>query len=183
MGLGNPGPTYAFTRHNIGARVIDELAARNNSKLSRHKRALADVAEVRMGEHKLVLVKPMSYMNESGGPTKALASFYKIPPANVIVLHDELDIPMSSIRVKLGGGDNGHNGLKSIRSAFGTGDWYRVRLGIGRPEGRQDPADFVLKPFSSTQSSDVEFLISHGADAVESLVNQGLVPTQNVFNS
>ena len=183
VGLGNPGPTYALTRHNIGARVIDELAQRGNSKLSRHKRALADVAEVRVGENKLVLAKPMSYMNESGGPTKALASFYKIDPANIIVLHDELDIPLSTIRVKLGGGDNGHNGLKSIRSAFGTGDWYRVRLGIGRPEGRQDPADFVLKPFGSAQATDVSFLIDNGADAVESIVNHGLVATQNSFNS
>ena len=183
MGLGNPGPTYALTRHNIGARVVDELAQRGNATLSRHKRALADVAEVRVGENKLVLAKPMSYMNESGGPTKALAAFYKIAPENVIVLHDELDIALATIRVKFGGGDNGHNGLKSIRGAFGTGDWYRVRLGIGRPEGRQDPADFVLKPFGTGQATDVAVLIDSGADAVESIVNLGLIATQNSFNS
>ncbi len=183
MGLGNPGPTYALTRHNIGARVVDELARRGNSKLGRHKRALADVAEVRIGDNKLVLVKPLSYMNDSGGPTRALAAFYKIDPDHIIVLHDELDIPLATIRVKLGGGDNGHNGLKSIRGSFGTGEWYRVRLGIGRPEGRQDPADFVLKPFASAQATDVDFLVSNGADAVESLISQGLVATQNAYNS
>ena len=135
VGLGNPGPTYAATRHNIGAMVIDSIAAQNSDKLSRHKRALADVCETRIAGIQTILAKPLSYMNESGGPVKALASSYKIAPDHIIVLHDELDIPLASIRVKLGGGDNGHNGLKSIRSSLETGDWYRIRLGIGRPPG------------------------------------------------
>ena len=126
-------------------------------------------------------MQPMSYMNDSGGPTKALANFYKVPPTHIIALHDELDIDSGAIRVKLGGGDNGHNGLKSMRSAFGTGDFYRVRLGIGRPAGRQDPADYVLKTFSSAEP--VDHLVTRGADAVEALVTQGLAATQNEFNS
>jgi len=183
VGLGNPGPTYASTRHNIGAMVIDELARRSGSKLSRHKRAVAEVAEVRLDGIQAILVKPMSFMNTSGGPVKALATFYKIPLEHIIVLHDELDIPLAAIRIKSGGGDNGHNGLKSIRSAFGSGEWLRVRLGIGRPPGQQDPADFVLKPFGGAQAVDVAELCDNGADAVVSLMTHGLVPTQNRFNS
>jgi len=183
VGLGNPGPTYASTRHNIGAMVIDELAIRNGDKLSRHKRALAEVAETRINGIQVILVKPLSYMNESGGPVKALASFYKIPASRIVVLHDELDIPLAAIRAKLGGGDNGHNGLKSIRSAFGDGDWYRIRLGIGRPPGQQDPADFVLRPFAAQEAVDVATLREQGADAVATLLTSGLDETQQAFNS
>lgn len=183
VGLGNPGPTYALTRHNIGARVIEELARRNNDKLSKHSRALAQVSEFRMGENKIIAAQPLSYMNESGGPTKALAQFYKVEPTHIIVLHDELDIAMGTIRAKLGGGDNGHNGLKSLRSAFGTGDFFRIRLGIGRPPGQQDPSDFVLKNFGSSEKTEVEFLIDSGADAVETLISSGLIETQQKFNS
>ena len=183
VGLGNPGPTYANTRHNIGAVVVDELAKRTSSNLKRHKKALADVAEVKLDEHQVILAKPLSFMNESGGPVKALASFYKIPLENIIVLHDELDIPLQAIRIKLGGGDNGHNGLKSIRSAFNSGDWYRIRLGIGRPPGMQDPSDFVLKPFSSSEATSVAFLRDNGADAVVKLINSGLTVAQSAFNS
>ncbi len=183
VGLGNPGPTYASTRHNIGAMVIDEMVAQNSEKLTRHKRALADVCETRVGGTQVVLVKPLSYMNESGGPVKALAKFYKVPSEQIIVLHDELDIPLAAIRVKLGGGDNGHNGLKSIRSALGSGDWFRIRLGIGRPPGQQDPADFVLRNFSGAEAADVAILKSHGCEAVSSLITKGLVDTQNLYNS
>jgi len=183
VGLGNPGPTYAGTRHNIGAMAVDELARRSGATFKRHKRALAEVAEVRIEGAKAVLAKPLSYMNESGGPVKALASFYKVPLDQIIVLHDELDIPIETIRVKLGGGDNGHNGLKSIRSAFGSGDWYRIRLGIGRPPGQQDPSSFVLKPFSSTESVSAAHLRDNGADAVGKLITSGLQETQNLFNS
>ncbi|MEI6404893.1 MAG: aminoacyl-tRNA hydrolase [Actinomycetes bacterium] len=183
VGLGNPGPTYAFTRHNIGARVVDELASRSAVTLKRHKRALADAAETHISGSKVILVKPLSYMNESGGPTKALASFFKIDFDHIVVLHDELDLPLETIRVKVGGGDNGHNGLKSIRSSFGSGDWFRVRLGIGRPPGQQDPADFVLKAFASAESGAVTGLITSGADAVESIIERGLVETQNRYNS
>ncbi len=183
VGLGNPGPTYERTRHNIGAIVIDELAQRFTSPLKRHKRALAEVAEIKIGEHKVVIAKPLSYMNESGGPVKALASFYKVPLEQIIVLHDELDIPLGTIRLKLGGGDNGHNGLKSIRGAFGSGEWHRVRLGIGRPPGNQDPSDFVLKPFSSTESVEVSVLRENGAEATQKLITDGLLAAQSTFNS
>ena len=183
VGLGNPGPTYANTRHNIGAVVVDELAKRASATLKRHKRALAEVAEVKINGIQTVLVKPLSYMNESGGPVKALAKFYKVSPDQIIVLHDELDIPLAAIRVKLGGGDNGHNGLKSIRSAMGSGDWFRIRLGIGRPPGQQDPADFVLRNFGSSESTDVEILKSQGCEAVSALITKGLVETQNLYNS
>lgn len=183
VGLGNPGPTYASTRHNIGAMVIDALVSQNSEKLTRHKRALADVCEMRIGGSQVVLVKPLSYMNESGGPVKALAKFYKVSPDQIIVLHDELDIPLAAIRVKLGGGDNGHNGLKSIRSAMGSGDWFRIRLGIGRPPGQQDPADFVLRNFSGSEGAEVEILKSQGCEAVSALITKGLVETQNLYNS
>ena len=183
VGLGNPGPTYASTRHNIGAMVIDELVSQSAGKLTRHKRALAEVCETRIGGAQTILVKPLSYMNESGGPVKALASFYKVAPEQILVLHDELDIPLAAIRVKFGGGDNGHNGLKSIRSAFNTGDWHRIRLGIGRPPGQQDPADFVLRSFASTESAQVAELKAQGGEAVSCLITQGLVAAQNAYNS
>ena len=183
VGLGNPGPTYALTRHNIGARVIDALAKDAGASLSKHKRAQALVAEIRLNGKHVVIVEPTSFMNESGGPTKALANFYKVESQNVIVLHDELDIELGAIRVKWSGGDNGHNGLKSIRKSLGTGDWYRIRLGIGRPPGQKDPADFVLKNFSSSEQAEVADLINRGAQAVEHLVTTTLEETQNRFNS
>ena len=163
--------------------VIDSIAAEHSLKLSRHKRALADVCETRIDGIQTILVKPLSYMNESGGPVKALANFYKIEPDHIVVLHDELDIPLAAIRVKLGGGDNGHNGLKSIRSALGTGDWYRIRLGIGRPPGQIDPADFVLKSFGSAEQTDLAILTSSGSDALTCLLTKGMTETQNAFNS
>jgi len=183
VGLGNPGPTYASTRHNIGAMVIDELVSQNSEKLTRHKRALAQVCETRISGAQVVLAKPLSYMNESGGPVKALAKFYKVALEQIIVLHDELDIPLATLRVKLGGGDNGHNGLKSIRSAMGSGDWLRIRLGIGRPPGQQDPADFVLHNFASAESAEVAILKSQGCEAVSTLITKGLIETQNLYNS
>ncbi len=163
--------------------VIDSLAAQNSQKLSRHKRALADVCETRIAGIKTILVKPLSYMNESGGPVKALANFYKISPDHIIVLHDELDIPLAAIRVKLGGGDNGHNGLKSIRAALGTGDWFRIRLGIGRPPSQQDAADFVLRSFGSAEATQVSILTSLGSEALACLLTEGLDVAQNTYNS
>ena len=167
--------------------VVDELADDLGAKLARHKRAHAQAAEAKLGvpgsRAAVVLVQPMSYMNESGGPVKALMSFYGIEPDHLIVLHDELDIAFAALRVKFGGGDNGHNGLKSIRKALGTGDFYRVRVGIGRPPGRQDPAEFVLKTFGSTERKDLPDLLARGADAVEVLVLDGLESTQNRFNA
>jgi PTH1 family peptidyl-tRNA hydrolase len=187
VGLGNPGPEYAATRHNVGFLVTDLIADQVGTRLARHKRGHALAAEGRFGmpgamSH-IVLVEPLSFMNESGGPVKALMGFYGVPADRMVVVHDELDIAFSTIRVKFGGGDNGHNGLKSIRKALGTGDFYRIRVGIGRPPGRQDPADFVLKPFPSAERADLPEVVQRSADAVECLVIEGLEATQNRFNS
>jgi len=184
VGLGNPGDKYAATRHNIGQMVIDELARRQSVKLSTHK-SRTDIAAFKLqaGEHSVVIAKSKSYMNETGGPIKALANFYSVEPAHIIALHDELDIPFAAIRTKLAGGDNGHNGLKSMTSAFGGPDYYRVRLGIGRPIGQQDPADFVLKAFSKEEQKSLGEFIDRGADVVESLITKGLEATQSTFNS
>ena len=188
VGLGNPGPSYAGHRHNIGYLVVDELARRMGSGFRAHKSGRADVVEGRLGapgaaSPRVVLAKSRSYMNESGGPVKALATFYKVPADRVIAIHDELDIPFDTMRVKLGGGDNGHNGLKSMRSSLGTGDFHRVRVGIGRPPGRQEVADFVLSNFSTTERKALPFVVDTAADAVESLVLEGLERTQQRFNS
>ncbi len=186
VGLGNPGPSYAGHRHNIGYMVTDELARRMGSGFRAHKSGRADVVEGRLSAPgtpgpRVVLARPRCYMNEVGGPVKALATFYKVPPAQVVAIHDELDIPFDTMRVKLGGGDNGHNGLKSMRSSFGTGDFHRV--GIGRPPGRQEVADFVLSAYSSTERKVLPFVVDTAADAVECLVSDGLEKTQQRFNS
>jgi PTH1 family peptidyl-tRNA hydrolase len=166
--------------------VIDELAKRHSVKLSSHK-SRTEIAAYKLGvgadAHSIILGKSKSYMNETGGPIKALANFYSVEPNNVIALHDELDIPFAAIRTKIAGGDNGHNGLKSMTSAFGTAEYYRIRLGIGRPMGEQDPADFVLKAFSKVEQKELGEFILRSADAVESLVNSGLELTQQNFNS
>lgn len=186
-GLGNPGPQYALTRHNIGFMVVDELARRAGGRLARHKRAAALACEVRLGlpgaGASVVLAQPQTFMNASGGPVKALMQFYGVDEEQLIVVHDELDIAFEAIRVKRGGGDGGHNGLKSIRGALGSGEFLRVRVGIGRPPGRQEPADYVLRPFASAQAPEVALLVDRAADAVESLVFDGLQATQNAFNS
>jgi peptidyl-tRNA hydrolase, PTH1 family len=190
VGLGNPGPAYAGHRHNIGYLVNDELARRLGGRWKSHKTGRADVVEGRlpgagnsMGGPRLVLGRPRTYMNETGGPVKALATFYKVQPDHLVVIHDELDIPFDTMRVKLGGGDNGHNGLKSLRGSLGTGDFYRIRVGIGRPPGRQDVADFVLSNYSSTERKVLPFQLDTAADAVESLVSEGLEKTQQRFNN
>ena len=185
-GLGNPGDQYAATRHNVGQMVIDQLVKRHSIKLASHK-SRTHIAAYKLGvgidAHQIILAKSTSYMNETGGPIKALANFYSVEPENIIALHDELDIGFAAIRTKLGGGDNGHNGLKSMTSAFDTPDYYRVRLGIGRPMGQQDPADFVLKQFSKEEKKDLDEFIERGADVVEFLIEQGLELTQGKFNS
>jgi PTH1 family peptidyl-tRNA hydrolase len=183
VGLGNPGPDYAPTRHNVGFLVVEELADRARGRFAKHKRAHAQVAEERLQGQRAVLAKPSSYMNESGGPVKALLDFYKVPMERLVVIHDELDIQFNTLRLKLGGGDNGHNGLKSIRRSTGSGDFYRVRVGIGRPPGRQDPADFVLKPWGSTERKELPMLVSDAADAVELLMHEGLERAQNRYNT
>ena len=186
VGLGNPGDQYADSRHNIGQMVINQLAKRHSSKLSSHK-SRTDIAAFKLGvgtdSHSVILAKSKGYMNETGGPIRALANFYSIEPNHIIALHDELDIPFAAIRSKIAGGDNGHNGLKSMTSAFGTAEYYRIRLGIGRPMGQQDPADFVLKAFSKVEQKDLGEFIVRGADVVESLISKGLELTQQNFNS
>ncbi|WP_036491190.1 aminoacyl-tRNA hydrolase [Nocardioides sp. CF8] len=188
VGLGNPGPAYAGHRHNVGYLVTDELAARMGSGWRAHKTGRADVVEGRLAPPgtpgpRVVLARPRGYMNESGGPVKALATFYKVPPERIIAIHDELDIAFNTLRVKLGGGDNGHNGLRSMRGSLGTGDFYRVRAGIGRPPGRQDVADFVLSNYSTVEKKELPFQVMDAADAVESLMTEGLEKTQQRFNS
>ena len=186
VGLGNPGDKYAATRHNVGQMVIDELVRRHNVKLSSHK-SRTHIAAFKLGvglnAHPVIVAKSHSFMNETGGPIKALANFYSVEPQKIIALHDELDIAFAAIRTKLAGGDNGHNGLKSMTSAFGTAEYYRVRLGIGRPMGEQDPADFVLKAFSKVEQKDLGEFIVRGADVVESLISDGLERTQTRYNS
>ena len=189
VGLGNPGPAYSGHRHNIGYLVADELASRMEAPghvhWRKHTSGRADVVEGRLtiGGPRVVLARGRGYMNESGGPVKALASFYKIAPDHVIAIHDELDIAFGTLRIKFGGGDNGHNGLKSMRSSLATGDFYRVRAGIGRPSGRQDVADFVLTNYSTVERKELPFQVSDAADAVESLISEGLEKTQQRFNS
>ncbi len=187
VGLGNPGPTYAGTRHNIGYLVTDELARRLGSGWRSHKTGRADAVEGRLGppgsdSPRVVLARPRCYMNESGGPVKSLATFYKVPVERVIAIHDELDIDFGTLRIKLGGGDNGHNGLKSMRSSLGSGDFFRVRAGIGRPPGRLSPADFVLSGYGSAERKELPFQVDSAADAVESLIVDGLDLTQQRFN-
>lgn len=183
VGLGNPGPAYASTRHNIGYLVTDTLAERMGGRWRSHRGSLA--VEGRLGTPpgtRVVLGRARSYMNESGGPVRSLLAFYHASPEQLVVVHDEIDLPYGALRVKLGGGDNGHNGLRSLRGALGTGDYYRVRLGIGRPAGRQDPADYVLSAFRPAERKELPVHIESAADAVESLVRVGLAETQSRYN-
>jgi len=181
IGLGNPGPEYASTRHNAGQMVIALLAERMGAKFKAH-RSRCDIAEGRLAGQPVTLARPRSYMNLSGGPVAALAGFYKVDVAHLVVVHDELDVPFGTIRLKLGGGDNGHNGLRSITAALGTREYYRVRFGIGRPPGRMDPASYVLREFSAAERKDLPLEIDRCADAVEALLSKGLVAAQNEFH-
>ncbi|KUF19527.1 MULTISPECIES: aminoacyl-tRNA hydrolase [Streptomyces] len=187
VGLGNPGPGYAMNRHNVGFMVADLIADRIGGGFKRAGKAQAQVLEGRIGpmgpgSRRVVLVKPMSYMNLSGGPVTALRDFYKVPTANVVAVHDELDIDHGTLRLKLGGGDNGHNGLKSMTKAMGP-DYHRVRFGIGRPPGRMQVADFVLKDFSAAERKELDYFVDRAADAVECLVADGLERAQSTYNS
>jgi peptidyl-tRNA hydrolase, PTH1 family len=182
VGLGNPGPEYAETRHNVGARVAELLADRVGGRFSRHK-AQADVLEGRLAGRPVVLARPRTYMNVTGGPVAGLLRYYSVDPAELVVVHDDLDLPFGVVRLKRGGGEGGHNGLRSISASIGTKDYLRVRFGIGRPPGRQDPADFVLKRFSATERKEVEFAVDLAADAVEALLADGLEPAQNRFHA
>ena len=184
VGLGNPGSSYAGNRHNVGAMVLDELAARAGVKLSpgKGKRARTLIGEGRLAGRRVVLARPTCYMNESGGPVRGLLDYHSIPATDLVVLHDELDLPFASVRLKRGGGEGGHNGLRSITRSTGTKDYLRVRVGIGRPPGRQDPADFVLKDFSATERKELDLLVAEAADAAEELLAQGLEAAQNVVH-
>lgn len=186
-GLGNPGREYQHNRHNVGFMVVDLLAGRTGVRFGRHRRAVADAAEARLGvggdAPGLVLVKPLTYMNLSGGPVAALAAFYKVPASQVIAVHDELDLPYGTVRTKLGGGEGGHNGLRSVSQSLSTRDYLRVRVGIDRPPGRQDPADYVLSDFNTAQRKELDFVVDRAADVVESLIRLGLEPTQNAFHA
>ncbi len=182
VGLGNPGPGYAGNRHNAGHLVLDLLADRAGARFKAH-RGRADVVEGRLVGVRAVLAKPKSYMNLTGGPTAALRDFFKVPLERIVVVHDELDIPYGAVRLKRGGGDNGHNGLRSVTGALGGKDYLRVRVGIGRPPGRQDPADFVLKDFSAVERKELPLLVDRAADAVEALLTGPLEAAQNVVHA
>jgi PTH1 family peptidyl-tRNA hydrolase len=184
VGLGNPGREYAANRHNVGFLVADLLAARIGGRFGRPKRVVAEAAEGRLGfgGPKLIVVKPLTFMNLSGAPVVALAQFFKVPVENVIAVHDELDVPYGQIRVKRGGGEGGHNGLRSMSKSLGSKEYARVRFGIGRPPGRQDPADYVLSDFSGAERKELEFLVDRAADVVESVVGEGVEWTQNKYH-
>jgi len=179
VGLGNPGPRYARTRHNIGSMVADLLAGRLGESFKVHKRSGAEIVTGRLGHRPVVLAKPRNYMNESGRQIGPLAKFYSVSPADVIVIHDELDVDFGRIRLKLGGGEGGHNGLRSVANALGTKDFQRVRIGIGRPPGRKDPAAYVLENFTAAERAEVPTICEQAADATELLIELGLEPAQN----
>jgi peptidyl-tRNA hydrolase, PTH1 family len=181
VGLGNPGPRYAATRHNIGSAVVDLLGLRVGGRFKAHK-SRCEILEARLAGQPVVLAKPMSFMNESGGPVVGAARFFKVPVERLIVVHDELDLPFGTLRLKRGGGEGGHNGLRSVSGSLGSKEYVRVRFGIGRPPGRQDPADYVLREFSSAERKELAFLIDQAADATELLLTQGLEAAQNAYN-
>ena len=183
VGLGNPGPQYATTRHNIGFLVADILADRIGSGFKVHKRSGAEATTGRLGGRSVVLAKPRVYMNESGRQVGPLANFYSVAPADVIVLHDELDIDFGRIRLKFGGGAAGHNGLRSVGSALGTNDFQRVRIGVGRPPGRKSGATFVLENFTATERPEVPTICEQAADATEMLIELGLEAAQNTVHA
>ena len=183
VGLGNPGPEYARTRHNVGAMAVDELAHRWGGRLKSDRYTRCDVLDTRWQGHRVVLARGRSYMNESGGPVKALADHFRVPVDRTVIVHDELDIPFGQVRLKASGGEGGHNGLRSISGSIGTREYVRVRVGIGRPPGRMDPADYVLRNFSSTERKELDFLIGDAADAVEFVAAHGLTAAQQRFHA
>lgn len=183
VGLGNPGPEYSRNRHNVGQMVLDELAARIGGNFKAHK-SRAQVLEGRLGigGPRVVLAKPSTYMNVSGGPVSALARFYDVDPSRVVAVHDEIDIPFNTVKLKIGGGEGGHNGLRDISKALATKDYLRVRVGVGRPPGRMDTADYVLRDFAPTEKKELPFLLDDASDAVELLIREGLTAAQQRFH-
>lgn len=184
VGLGNPGREYAGNRHNVGFMVADLLASRVGAKFGRHRRAVAEVAEGRLGfgGPRLILMKPLTFMNLSGAPVSSLAQFFKVPLEHVVAMHDELDVPFGQVRAKRGGGEGGHNGLRSMSKSLGSKDYARVRFGVGRPPGRQDPADYVLSDFSAAERKELDFLVDRAADVVEAVVQEGVEWAQNKYH-
>ncbi len=182
VGLGNPGPEHAGNRHNVGFMCADLLAAQIGSTFKRD-RSRAMAASGRLAGVPVTLAKPLSFMNLSGGAVASLRAFYKLPTDHVVVLHDELDLPFGSIRLKLGGGDNGHNGLRSVTAKLGSRDYHRVRIGVGRPPGRMDPADFVLRNFTAAERRELPDILGRSADAVQALIASGLAAAQNEFHA
>jgi PTH1 family peptidyl-tRNA hydrolase len=184
VGLGNPGKEFAGNRHNVGFMVAELLATRVGAKFGRSKRVHAEVAEGRLGfgGPKLILAKPLTYMNLSGGPAVALAQFFKVPVEQVIAVHDELDVPYGQLRVKRGGGEGGHNGLRSMSKSLASKEYARVRFGVGRPPGRQDPADYVLSDFAGAERKELEFLVDRAADVVEAVILEGVEWAQNKYH-
>jgi PTH1 family peptidyl-tRNA hydrolase len=188
VGLGNPGPGYAGNRHNVGAMVLDQLAVDLRERFGRH-RARAEVAEVRLSPlgarpgPRLVLAKPSTYMNESGAPVSGLVRFFRVVPARLLVVHDELDIPFGELRLKQGGGEGGHNGLRSISQSLGTKEYCRLRIGIGRPPGRMDAADYVLHDFSGAERKELPVLIAEAVDAIRDVATRGWEKTQQIVNT
>ena len=183
VGLGNPGSEYAETRHNAGQLVVAELARSHGLRFGRHRRAHAEIATGRIGGQRGELLRSLGYMNESGGPVAAALAYQKLTPSQLVVVHDDLDLDFGQLRVKFGGGDAGHNGLKSIRASLGTGEFYRMRVGIGRPPGRQDPAEYVLRRFSAVQRPEVAGIIDAAATATLTLITIGLAATQQQYHS
>ena len=183
VGLGNPGPNYAKNRHNVGFMVAEILADRIGEKFTVHKKSGAEVATGRLAGRSVVLAKPRVYMNESGRQVGPLARFYSVPPADIVVIHDELDLDFGRIRLKSGGGEGGHNGLRSVAAALGTKDFRRVRIGVGRPPGRRDPAAFVLENFNAAERTEVPTICEQAADATELLISDGLEPAQNTVHA
>lgn len=189
VGLGNPGPRYAGTRHNVGAMVLDHLAAQCGERFSVQRGQRAEVVQGRLAPAggapgpRLLLAKPTSFMNESGGPVQSLLKYFHVPVERLLVVHDELDIDAGDLRLKVGGGEGGHNGLRSISSSVGTRAYARVRVGIGRPPGRMDPADYVLQSFPAQSRADVELLVVDAADAVELVLRHGWERAQREVNT
>lgn len=179
IGLGNPGPEYANHRHNVGAMVLEELAGRLGVRLSRHRsNTMLAEARLRPGGARLVLARPLSYMNTSGGPVSSAASYFGVVPERVVVVHDDLDLPFETIKLKADGGHGGQNGVRDIIKALATPTFARVRVGIGRPPGRQSAADYVLSPFSADERARLPFVLGDAADAVELIIDEGLLVAQ-----
>src|SRR6185436_2314586 len=181
-GLGNPGDRYAATRHNAGAMVVDAMASASGERFRKARFVPAESAELTIDGRKVWLAKSLRFMNESGPSYASIAKKHEVPPDHVIAVHDEIDLPFGALKVKIGGSTAGHNGLKSLQQALRTPDFVRVRVGVGRPPGRQDPADVVLQPFAKREEADVAILLGEAADAVRALIADGLERTQDRFN-